>query len=158
MPVMCVVLISARDSLEITAFCKPMMKHSSITVTGTTSPSIVASRAPSKPKTNSNSASSNSGNAYSLWSWWRRATFTITAEQAAPRTKASTAAAPPSNNPYSLSATWSAIAETMPVMCDVYCATAKKPPALVAPATKVRVYPRRRFPSAVRSRPARLLA
>ena len=31
----------------------------------------------------------------------------------------------------------SAIIETMPDMCEVYCCTARKPPALTAPATKV---------------------
>ena len=34
-------------------------------------------------------------------------------------------------------ARWSAIIETMPDMCEVYCCTARKPPALTAPATKV---------------------
>ena len=35
MPVMCVVRISAPESFVIVAFCSPMMKHSSVTVTGT---------------------------------------------------------------------------------------------------------------------------
>ena len=43
MPVTCVVRISAFDSLEITAFCGPIMKHSSSTVAGTNSPSIAES-------------------------------------------------------------------------------------------------------------------
>jgi hypothetical protein len=29
--------------------------------------------------------------------------------------------------------------ETMPDMCEVYCCTARKPPALTAPAVKVRM-------------------
>ena len=54
-PVIWVVRISALESLVISAFCKPMMKHSSITVSGTNRPVICANAAPRKPKHNSNS-------------------------------------------------------------------------------------------------------
>ena len=43
MPVMCVVRISAPDSFVIVAFCSPMMKHSSVTVTGTKNKPVVES-------------------------------------------------------------------------------------------------------------------
>ena len=46
----------------------------------------------------------------------------------------------------------SATEDTTPVMWEVYCPTAKKPPALVAPATNVRAAPRRMLFCAVRSR------
>ncbi len=46
----------------------------------------------------------------------------------------------------------SAMAETMPVRCEVYCWTATKPPALMAPAMKVKAQPRCRLAEAVRWR------
>ena len=72
-PVRWVVRISALEILVISAFCKPMMKHSNMTVAGTNSPSIVDSRAPSRPKPSSSSASISSGSAYSLYRPRRRA-------------------------------------------------------------------------------------
>ncbi|MNY69187.1 hypothetical protein D3C86_2070860 [compost metagenome] len=39
------------------------------------------------------------------------------------------------------SARLSAIEDTMPVMCEVYCCTARKPPALAAPAMNARHRP-----------------
>src|SRR3990167_2464721 len=50
MPVIWVGRISALESLVISSFCKPMMKHSNITVSGTNSPVICASAVPRKPK------------------------------------------------------------------------------------------------------------
>src|SRR5437763_7000 len=46
---------------------------------------------------------------------------------------------------------WSATEDSRPVMCDVYCPTARKPPALVAPATKASTAPRRMLAWVVRS-------
>src|SRR5690606_32512935 len=46
----------------------------------------------------------------------------------------------------------------IPVMCEVYWATARKPPALMAPATKASRMPRRRFELAERRAPIRRLA
>ncbi|MNY80026.1 hypothetical protein D3C86_2209070 [compost metagenome] len=65
MPVMCVVRISALDTLVISAFCRPMMKHSTVTVSGTNKPSMPANCAPTTPKPSSSKASSSSGSAYS---------------------------------------------------------------------------------------------
>lgn len=72
-PVMWVVRISDCESLVTSAFCRPIMKHRSMTVNGTNSPCTVARRAPSTPKPSSSSASTSSGNAYSLCRCWRRA-------------------------------------------------------------------------------------
>ncbi|CPP87253.1 Uncharacterised protein [Burkholderia pseudomallei] len=63
MPVMCVVRISAFESFVMIAFCKPMMKHSRTTVTGTKNARQSARWLPSRPKHSSRSASSSSGNA-----------------------------------------------------------------------------------------------
>ena len=155
MPVMWVVRISSRDSLEITAFCKPMMKHSSSTVSGTNKPCTRARRAPSRPKHSSNAASSSSGPAYSLCNWWRRAKLTISAEVAAPATNASSAPSPAATSTGLPNARSSAMAETMPVMCEVYCCTAKKPPALMAPATNASARPNWRLLAWLRWRPVR---
>ena len=92
MPVMCVVRITAPDILVISAFCRPMMKHSSITATVTKRPGISSSRAPTTPKASSSSASTSSGSAYSLCSRRCRAALTMIAVQAAPARKDSTAA------------------------------------------------------------------
>ncbi|MNN45578.1 hypothetical protein D3C81_1599210 [compost metagenome] len=94
MPVMCVVRISALEILVITAFCRPMMKHSSITVTDTNRPSTVDSRAPRKPKQMSKKASNKSGTANSLCSRLRREKLTMTAEHAAPTRKDNKAPVP----------------------------------------------------------------
>ncbi|MNT81031.1 hypothetical protein D3C72_2205770 [compost metagenome] len=51
--------------------------------------------------------------------------------------KDSSAARPCSTTTTPPSAMWSAIIDTMPDMCEVYCWTARKPPALTAPAVKV---------------------
>ena len=69
-PVMWVVRISARESLETTAFCRPKTKHSSMTVAGTNSPSKRCRLVPATPKPISSTASSSSGSAYSPE--WRR--------------------------------------------------------------------------------------
>ena len=61
----------------------------------------------------------------------------MNAEDAAPARKDSSAARPRNTTSKPPTARWSAIIETMPDMCEVYCCTARKPPALTAPATKV---------------------
>src|SRR5512145_2986218 len=50
-------------------------------------------------------------------------------------------------------ATASASDDTIPVICEVYWSTARKPPALVAPATKVSDSPSSRLASALRRSP-----
>ena len=59
----------------------------------------------------------------------------MNAEDAAPARKQRRQACNTTSKPPT--ARWSAIIETMPDMCEVYCCTARKPPALTAPATKV---------------------
>ena len=93
-PVMCVVRISARDSLVMSAFCSPMMKLSSITVSGTNRPATWDSRSPSAPKPSSSKASTISGSANSLCRCRRRAKLTMMALQAAPPMKDSSAPKP----------------------------------------------------------------
>ena len=138
MPVTWVVRISARDSLVIMAFCKPMTKHSSETVIGANSHLCDCMLPPSMPKHTSNIASRTSGKAYSLRKFRCRAQLIIIAEVAAPPTNdisAPTAASMRANSPMAI---WSAMDETMPDICEVYCATARKPPAFVAPAIKAK--------------------
>ncbi|MNJ74828.1 hypothetical protein D3C77_718190 [compost metagenome] len=94
--------------------------------------------APNRPKSSSSTASSSSGKAYSLARWERRPKLIRNAELAAPARNDSNAATPCNTTTRPPSAMWSAIMETMPDMCEVYCCTAKKPPALTAPAVKVR--------------------
>ncbi|MNT56706.1 hypothetical protein D3C72_1940290 [compost metagenome] len=130
--------ISAFESLVIMAFCSPMMKHSSITVAGTNSHWCCPRLPPIRPKHSSSPASSASGSAYSLCSRWRRPQLTSTAEHAAPPRNDSSAPTPSSTSAKLPSARLSAMAETTPDICEVYCCTARKPPALMAPATKQR--------------------
>src|SRR5574343_862371 len=68
----------------------------------------------------------------------------------APSKKAISAPSPDTTKVHCPSTHWSANADTTPVMCEVYCPTAKKPPALVAPATKHRVKPSRTLAWCVR--------
>ena len=63
-PVMWVVRMTEREILVITAFCKPMMKHSSSsTVSGTNNCVIRLMPAPNRPNTSSAAASRNRGQA-----------------------------------------------------------------------------------------------
>ena len=63
-PVMCVVRIWAEDILVTVAFCKPMMKDSSSTVTGTANGVCQSSvTAPTSPNTSISSATMSSGSA-----------------------------------------------------------------------------------------------
>ena len=135
MPVMCVVRISAPESFVIVAFCSPMMKHSSVTVTGTKKVSHSARWLPSSPNSSSSAASTSSGSMNWLCRPRRRPQLTRIAEQLAPIRNDPSELMPASASRTSPSAVWSAIADTMPLMCDVYCLTARKPPALAAPAT-----------------------
>ncbi|MNN22244.1 hypothetical protein D3C81_1355950 [compost metagenome] len=138
MPVTCVVRISAFDNLVTRAFCKPMMKQSTMTVAGTNSHSWCSRLLPSRPKHTSSVASSMSGNAYSLCRRSRRPQLTRTAEHAAPARNDSRAPRPSSISQRLPRARLSAMADTTPDMCEVYWCTARKPPALVAPAIKAR--------------------
>src|SRR5690606_38813127 len=80
----------------------------------------------------------------------RRPQLTSTAVVIAPAMKVARAASPASARRSWPSARLSAIDETMPVMCEVYCPTARKPPAFVAPATNASAAPRRTLLCGVR--------
>ncbi len=110
-------------------------------------------RAPVKPNKSRSAASSISASAYWLWSRLRLAQLISSDEVAAPRMKQASAAAPAVTASNWPRARLSASEDTMPVMCDVYCETARKPPALTAPATNASVSPRWRLASLVRSFP-----
>ena len=86
-------------------------------------------------------ASSSNGSAYSLVRSRRRAKFTMMAHVMAPAMKASTAATAVRATLVSPSTKLSVNDETAPVTCDVYCPTARKPPALMAPATAASDHP-----------------
>ena len=154
-PVTWVVRISDLDTLVMTAFCKPIMKHSSITVTGTNRLRTSDSQAPSRPKTSSKAASSNRGKANSLWSWRRLAQLTRIADTAAPERNDSNAPKAAMAVRMSPNTSESAIDDTMPVMCEVYCRTARNAPALVAPAMKAKAQPNWRLPAAVLDLPVK---
>ena len=119
-PVTCVVRISACEIFVMIAFCKPMVKQSRSTVTGSNSQRSISRWPPSRPKASSNIASSINGRAYSLCKRRRRAQLTRAAVVAAPATKAARDATPEANASIPPKATLSAIAETIPDMCDVY--------------------------------------
>src|SRR5215213_5124390 len=76
------------------------------------------------------------------------------AELAAPMTKSRKAKSAKPARPREPRARLSAIDEKMPDICDVYWPTARKPPALMAPATKVRAMPRSVSATFVRSKAA----
>ncbi|MNR42355.1 hypothetical protein D3C85_1608620 [compost metagenome] len=80
----------------------------------------------------------------------------VMAEQAAPSRKERKAPRPWSSRAMLPSTRSSAIAETMPDICEVYCLTARNPPALAAPATKHRNPASCRLAWAVRWRAVRL--
>ena len=90
------------------------------------------------------------GRANALRNCRRRLQLTIHAVVTAPPTKASKATSPASASRSSPKARWSVIDDSTPVMCDVYCPTARKPPALMAPATKLRLAPSRKLTRADR--------
>ncbi len=121
MPVIWVVRTSALESLVMIAFCRPMMKHSRTTVSGTKNPGTNISLAPRMPNSSNSAASSASGSAYWLCSRRRREKLIISVEHIAPRMNESSAPKPASARSVAPRARLSAIAETIPVMCEVYC-------------------------------------
>ncbi|MNN41674.1 hypothetical protein D3C81_1558070 [compost metagenome] len=117
------------------------MKHSSITVSGTKNPGTSINRAPSTPKQSSRKASSSSGRANWPCNRRRREKLISRVEVIAPATNDSRPPNPPRARSMVPTARLSATEERMPVMCEVYCCTARKPPALAAPAMKARHSP-----------------
>jgi hypothetical protein len=79
-----VVRISAFDILVISAFCRPMMKHSSSTVRGMKRPDDRLIAAPNNPKTSNSPASTTRGRAKALRNCRRRLQLTIHAVVTAP--------------------------------------------------------------------------
>ena len=97
-PVMCVVRIWECEILLTSAFCKPMVKASTSTVSGTANGVWRLRVAPIRPNSSSSKASSSSGKAYSLRSRWWRAQFTSTAVVAAPAVNVSSAPTAPNTS------------------------------------------------------------
>ena len=120
MPVMCVVRICDDEILLTSAFCSPIVKASTSTVSGTANGVWRFSVAPIRPNTSSSKASASRGSAYSLRTWRWRAQFTITAVTAAPVVKASTVPNAPSTSVMLPSTRLSASMDANPVMCEVY--------------------------------------
>lgn len=116
---MWVVRTSACEILVTIAFCRPMMKHSTAAVAGTSSALVWARLAPSRPKASSSSASNSRLSANSLCMRRLRAQLISTVVVIAPLMNTATSSTPASARPPWPSARSSTTPETMPVMCEV---------------------------------------
>ncbi len=114
------------------------MKHKRLMVSSMVDDAPGVRKRPDTPNISMSSASTASGRAYSDSSARRRTQLIRIAERAAPAMKDASDDRPMMTRNSLPSTILSAMAETMPDMCEVYCCTAMKPPAFTAPATKVR--------------------